>query len=49
MTGDSKGDVITVAGDKLSSPDELVKIGTEVPIPAAIKLSYEDLKKKLFG
>lgn len=26
----------------------LVKIGNEVPLPRAIKLAYEDLKKKLF-
>ena len=48
VIGDAKSDVITVAGDKLNTPDVLVKTGTEVPLPRAIKLAYEDLKKKLF-
>lgn len=48
MIGDAKSDAVTIAGDKLSSLEMLVKIGNEVPLPGAIKLAYEDLKKKLF-
>ncbi|KAL5473515.1 hypothetical protein EMCRGX_G028006 [Ephydatia muelleri] len=49
VIGDAKSDAVTIAGDKLSSLEMLVKIGNEVPLPGAIKLAYEDLKKKLFS
>lgn len=48
MIGDARSDAVTIAGDKLSSLEMLVKIGNEIPLPGAIKHAYEDLKKKLF-
>ena len=48
VIGDEKCDAVTVAGDKLSNSDVLIKLGTEIPVPGAIKLAYEDLQKKLF-
>ena len=46
--GDSKNDAVVVTGDKLNNNDALVKIGTEVSLPASINKTREFLSSKLF-
>ena len=48
MIGDGRGEVVTVAGDKLWSSDALVKIGEEVTLPAAVRETRGALSKRVF-
>lgn len=48
VIGDGRGEVVTVAGDKLWSSDALVKIGEEVTLPAAVKETRSALSKRVF-
>lgn len=48
MIGDGRGEVVTVAGDKLWSSDALVKIGEEVTLPAAVRETRSALSKRVF-
>jgi len=46
--GDGSGEALTVAGDRLRDMDELVKIGTKIPLPSAVKDTRDNLSKKVF-
>jgi len=46
--GDGSGEALTVAGDRLRDMDELVKFGTKIPLPSAVKDTRENLSKKIF-
>ena len=48
VIGDGRGEVVTVAGDKLWSSDALVKIGEEVTLPAAVRETRSTLSKRVF-
>ena len=48
MIGDGKCEAVTVAGDRLRDMDKLVKIGTNVPLPSAVKNTKDSLSKKVF-
>lgn len=48
VIGDGRGEVVTVAGDKLWSSDALVKIGEEVTLPAAVRETRGALSKRVF-
>ena len=48
MIGDGKCDAVTVAGDRLRDMDKLVEIGTNVPLPSAVKNTKDSLSKKVF-
>ena len=46
--GDGRGEVVTLAGDKLWSSDAIIKAGTECPLPACIKDTKKALSGKVF-
>ena len=46
--GDNKSDTVVVTGDKLNDNDALVKVGTEVTLPANIKKTRKALSSILF-
>ena len=48
IIGDGRCQTLTMAGDKLSNTDALVKVGEEVPMPAAIKDTRKVLSEKVF-
>ena len=48
MIGDGKCDAVTVAGDRLRDMDKLVEIGTNVPLPSAVKNTKDSLSTKVF-
>ena len=48
MIGDGKGETVVVAGDRLRDMNELVKIGTKIPLPSAVKYTKDNLSKKVF-
>ena len=48
MIGDGNYEAVTVAGDRLRNMDKLVEIGTNVPLPSAIKKAKDILSKKVF-
>ena len=48
MVGDGRGEVVTVAGDKLWNSDAVVKVGGEVTLPAAVRETRSALSKKVF-
>ena len=48
MIGDGNYEAVTVAGDRLRNIDKLVEIGTNVPLPSAIKNTKDILSKKVF-
>ena len=48
MLGDGRGEVVTVAGDKLFDSDNLVKSGTEAPLPLPVKDTHSSLSSKVF-
>lgn len=48
VIADGKGESLTVAGDRLRDMDELVEIGTKIPLPSAVKDTRENLSKKIF-
>ena len=48
VIGDGNYEAITVAGDRLRDMDKLVEIGTNVPLPSAIKNTKDSLSKKVF-
>ena len=48
VIGDGNYEAVTVAGDRLRNMDKLVKIGTNVPLPSAIKNTKDILSKKGF-
>lgn len=49
IVGDGSGTPVTVAGDKLTSADDLKAKGSEIPMPGAIQASRGTLGDKLFG
>lgn len=49
IIGDGSGTPVTVAGDKLTSADDLKAKGSEIPMPGAIQASRGTLGEKLFG
>lgn len=49
IIGDGSGTPVTVAGDKLTSADDLKAKGSEIPMPGAIQASRGTLGDKLFG
>lgn len=49
MIGDGRGEVVTVAGDKLYDSDNLVKSGSEAPLPLPVKDTQTSLSAKVFG
>ena len=46
VIGDGNYEAVTVAGDRLRNMDKLVEIGTNVPLPSAIKNTKDSLSKK---
>ena len=48
VIGDGRSQTLTMAGDKLSNTDALVKVGEEVPMPAPIKDTIKALSEKVF-
>jgi len=48
VIGDGRGEVVTVAGDKLWNSDAMVKVGGEVALPAAVRETHSALSKKVF-
>jgi len=48
VIGDGRGEVVTVAGDKLWNSDAMVKVGGEVSLPAAVRETRSALSKKVF-
>ena len=48
MIGDGNYEAVTIAGDRLRNIDKLVEIGTNVPLPSAIKNTKDILSKKVF-
>ena len=48
VIGDGNYEAVTVAGDRLRDMDKLVEIGTNVPLPSAIKNTKDSLSKKVF-
>ena len=46
--GDGRMAAVTVAGDKLKSSEALVKIASDLPMPAAVRDTHKALAKKLF-
>ena len=49
MLGDGRGEVVTVAGDKLFDPDNLVKSGSEAPLPLPVRDTHSSLSSKVFA
>ena len=49
MIGDGRGEVVTVAGDKLFDSANLVKSGSEVPLPWPVKDTTTSLSSKVFA
>ncbi|XP_061176776.1 circularly permutated Ras protein 1-like [Saccostrea echinata] len=49
IVGDGSETPVTVAGDKLTKPDDLKEKGSEIKMPGAIKGSRGTLGDKLFG
>ena len=48
IVGDGILDEVTIAGDRLSSYEALMKIGSELPIPSRIGQVRQHLGDKLF-
>lgn len=48
MVGDGSGIPLTIAGEKLNSEDELMRIGSEVRLPDSIASSRDTLGKQIF-
>ncbi len=48
VIGDGRCDTLTLAGDKLWDSDTIVRVGGEVPLPAAISVTNKVLSKKIF-
>ena len=49
MIGDGRGEVVTVAGDKLYDSDNLVQSGSTAPLPLPIKDTSTSLSSKVFA
>ncbi|CAH1778659.1 unnamed protein product [Owenia fusiformis] len=48
VIGDGTNEPVTIAGDKLSNKEELIKIGAEAPLPQPIKDSKHILSDKIY-
>ncbi|XP_069130895.1 circularly permutated Ras protein 1-like [Argopecten irradians] len=48
VVGDGKTTPVVIAGDKLTEKEELVKIGTDLPVPGDIKSTRSILSSKIF-
>lgn len=48
VVGDGSGIPLTIAGEKLNSEDELMRIGSEVMLPTSIANSRDTLGKQIF-
>ena len=49
VIGDGRGEIVTVAGDKLYDSDSLVKSGSTAPLPLPIKDTSTSLSSKVFA
>ena len=49
VIGDGRGEIVTVAGDKLYDSDSLVKSGSTAPLPLPIKDTSTSLSRKVFA
>lgn len=49
MIGDGRGEVVTVAGDKLYDHENLVKSGSSAPLPQPVKDTCASLSSKVFA
>lgn len=49
VLGDGRGEVVTVAGDKLFDSVNLVKSGSEAPLPLPVKDTHSSLSSKVFA
>ncbi len=48
IIGDGCCDTLTLAGDKLWSSESIVKVGSEMPLPAAVSTTNKALSEKVF-
>lgn len=48
MIGTGKNETYTVAGDKLSSSEAVIKTGDEIPLPGPVKDTHKMLSQKIF-
>ena len=49
VLGDGRGEVVTVAGDKLFDSENLVKSGSDAPLPLPVKDTHSSLSSKVFA
>jgi hypothetical protein len=49
VLGDGRGEVVTVAGDKLFDSENLVKSGSDAPLPLPVKDTLSSLSSKVFA
>lgn len=49
VIGDGTTEVVTLAGEKLKNMEELTRLGSELPLPKAIKETCSLLGNKVFA
>lgn len=49
VIGDGRGEIVTVAGDKLFDSVNLVKCGSDVHLPLPVKDTHSSLSTKVFA
>jgi hypothetical protein len=49
VVGDGRGEVVTVAGDKLFDSAHLVRSGSDAPLPLPVRDTHASLSSRVFA